>query len=173
MLLHELSNHTQYLAALGALTAAGGDLPDGGEGLAHVGREVEELGWLLGLCAAGLGTDLVFERTEDAGLAPLVKLVQMALRRAGRELPEPARPLPALPPSLGWRGALACGAALLAAARAADGPLAWSLEAVGDELVLECAVPLGAFGPEPWAGAQPGSRGPGWTCLRITPASAR
>jgi hypothetical protein len=142
VLLHELNNHTQYLATLHSLEAGGDPLPDGGEGLLRTAREVEELGWLLGLCAGGAGADLLRERSERAGLAPLVRFVRKALRREQRDLEDAARALPALPPRLGWRGAWTVGELLHACARTLPErtPLGWTLSAEGDALVLRCRV---------------------------------
>src|SRR5687767_12134325 len=86
VLLHELNNHTQYLATLHSLEVSGDPLPDGGEGLLRTAHDVEELGWLLGLCAGGAGTDLLRARSERTGLAPLVRFVRKALRREQRDL---------------------------------------------------------------------------------------
>ncbi len=144
VLLHELNNHTQYLATVHALESAGDPLPDGGAGLLRTAHDVEELGWLLGLCAGGAGTDLLQARTERTGLAPLVRLVRQALRRAQHDLEDPGRALPDLPSRLGWRGAWTMGELLHAAAREMPerAPLAWSLAAQGDTLVLVCRVLL-------------------------------
>ncbi|MCY2961056.1 MAG: hypothetical protein NTY35_12905 [Planctomycetota bacterium] len=140
VLLHELNNHTQYLSALGALESAGDPLPSRGDGLARTAREVEELGWLLGLCAGGYGTDLLRDRTEKDGLGPLARLVRKALRREGHDLERADRELPELPAHLGWRGAWRVGELLFACASSLPGPLAWELEADGDALLLTCRV---------------------------------
>jgi hypothetical protein len=142
VLLHELNNHTQYLATLHSLEADGDPLPGGGEGLLRTAREIEELGWLLGLCAGGAGADLLRERSERAGLSPLVRFVRKALRREQRDLEDAARALPELPPRLGWRGAWTVGELLHASARALPErvPLVWNLSARGDGLVLDCNV---------------------------------
>ncbi len=140
VLLHDLNNHTQYLTALSALVAHGDALPNGGEALAQTAREIEELGWILGLCAGGFGGDLLHERTERRGLVPLVVLVRKALRREGRDIERADRDLPDLPTKLGWRGAWRVGELLFACGRTSTGPLAWDLRADGDALDLACRV---------------------------------
>jgi hypothetical protein len=69
-----------------ALEAAAGDL-------AATSRELEELGWLLGLVARGLGADVLGERREPRGLVHLLALAREALRREGGDL-ELHKPLP-------------------------------------------------------------------------------
>ncbi len=140
VLLHDLNNHTQYLSALASLTGAGEAPPRGGDGLARTGQEVEELGWLLGLCAGGFGTDLLHDRTERRGLPPLVALVRKVLRRAGHDIERADRELPDLPTRVGWRGAWRVGELLHACALVTDAPLAWELCAADAGLRLDCYV---------------------------------
>jgi len=140
VLLHELNNHTQYLTALGALDASNSALPNQGEGLACTALEVEELGWLLGLCAGGYGADLLRDRSEADGIGPLVRFVRKALRRIARDLERADREVPALSPRLGWRGAWRVGEFLFWCASASETALAWELEAEGDALLLTCRV---------------------------------
>jgi hypothetical protein len=176
VLLHDLNNHTQYLSALNALANVGDAAPDGGAGLARTSREIEDLGWLLGLCAGATGADWLGERTERRGLTPLVQHVRKALRRLGRDLERSDRELPDLPARLGWRGArrvgevlFACGTATTPANESAQ-PLDWELEAHGDALRLGCRVePAGI--PEltllgPWTPLEHRS---GWISFRIEP----
>jgi len=170
VLLHELNNHTQYLSALGALELAGESLLGRGEGLARTGREVEELGWLLGICAGGLGTDLLRDRSERRGLAPLVRLTRKAVRRAGRDLEHADRSLPDLDPRLGWRGALEVGSVLFAASRTVLSPLAFEIESDEVGLVVACRAPVEALVGAPAARAEPDSaRGAGWFLVRVHP----
>lgn len=153
VLLHDLNNHTQYLTALNALVAQnspaveGEESPGGGEALAQTAREIEELGWILGLCAGGFGSDLLHERTERRGLVPLVALVRKALRREGRDIERADRELPDLPTKLGWRGAWRVGELLFACGRAGASPLAWDLRADGVGLELVCHVDPSALPP--------------------------
>jgi len=140
VLLHDLNNHTQYLTALNVLVAHGDAGPNGVEALAQTAREIEELGWILGLCAGGFGGDLLHERTERRGLVPLVALVRKVLRREGRDLERADRDLPDLPTKLGWRGAWRVGELLFVCARTASSPLAWEIRADGDALEFACRL---------------------------------
>lgn len=170
VLLHELNNHTQYLSALGALEGAGDPLPNRGAGLARTAQEVADMGWLLGLCAGGHGADLLRDRTEAGGLAPLVRCVRKALRRVGRDLERAERGLPELSPRLGWRGAWRVGEILFAFATVVDGPLAWEIAADGDGLVLTCrAEPSAVVDPAVTRAIPAAERGPGWIRFRIVP----
>jgi hypothetical protein len=176
VLLHDLNNHTQYLSALNALAQTGDAAPDGGAGLARTSREIEDLGWLLGLCAGATHADWLGERTERRGLAPLVQHVRKALRRLGRDLERADRDLPDLPARLGWRGARRIGELLFACGSAAvpanetPRPLEWELEAHGDALRLACRVdPAGIRDRTllgPWT--DHGQR-TGWISFRIEP----
>jgi hypothetical protein len=168
VLLHELNNHTQYLSALGALESSGDPLPNRGEGLARTAVEVEELGWLLGLCAGGFGADLLRDRSESDGLGPLVRLLRKALRRTGRDLERADRELPDLSPRLGWRGAWRVGELLFACAQSSAAALAWELEADGDALLLTCRVNPAALAESV---AQPAvtEHGADWIRFRIAP----
>lgn len=174
VLLHELNNHTQYLSALGALEDSGDPLPNRGAGLARTAQEVEELGWLLGLCAGGYGADLLRDRTERDGLAPLVRLLRKALRREGRDLERVDRPLPDLAPRLGWRGAWRVGELLFGCSAAGPGPLAWELVAEGDDLLLTCRVePAAILDPALLREVSRAEHGPGWIRFRIAPGAPR
>lgn len=165
VVLHELNNHTQYLSALGALESAGESFAGRGEGLARTGQDVEELGWLLGLCAGALGTDLLRDRSERQGLAPLVRLVRKALRREGRDIERADRSLPDLHPRLGWRGALRAGSAIFEAARSRTAPLEFEIESDGVALVVAVRADAQAVQGEI---AEPDpARGPGWCRVRI------
>lgn len=172
VLLHELNNHTQYLAALGALQGPEPSLPDRGAGLARTADEVEELGWLLGLCAFGHGTDLLRDRSERDGLGPLVRFVRKALRRAGRDLERADRALPALSPRVGAEGAWRAGELLHACALARTEPLAWELDADGDDLVLTCRVPVAALDDGLRAEAIVDERAPDAVSFRIAGGGA-
>ncbi len=168
VLLHDLNNHTQYLSALGALESSGDPLPNRGDGLARTAVEVEELGWLLGLCAGGFGADLLRDRSEAGGLGPLVRLLRKALRRAGRDLERADRELPELPPRLGWRGAWRVGELLHACAHSSAAALEWELESDGDTLLLTCRVDPAALAVSV-AHSAVAERGPDWIRFRIAP----
>jgi len=173
VLLHELNNHTQYLSALGALETTGESLLGRGEGLARTGIEVEELGWLLGICGGGLGTDLLRDRSERRGLAPLVRLTRKAVRHEGRDLERADRPLPDLDPRLGWRGALEVGSILFAASRTGATPLAFEIEVDARGLVVACRAPVEALAEEWTARAeQDSSRGPAWFRVHVHAGTA-
>jgi hypothetical protein len=163
VLLHELNNHTQLLAALGALARDPCGLGAHGDTLASAGRDVEELGWLLGLVAGGLGTDLLFERRERAGLAPLARLVRKALRREGRDLERADRALPELDPRLGWRAAWEIGIVLFAAGRASAAPLAFEIEGGDGALALDCCVAAASLSADLGRLARTSARGAAWS----------
>lgn len=170
VLLHELNNHTQYLSALGALETAGESLLGRGEGLARTGLEVEELGWLLGLCGGGLGTDLLRDRSERRGLAPLLRLTRKAIRHEGRDLERAERAVPDLDPRLGWRGALDVGAILFAASRTGVTPLAFEIEADARGLVVACRAAVDALDDELSARAEmDAARGAAWFRVHVRP----
>jgi len=174
VLLHELNNHTQYLSALGALESSGDPLPNRGAGLARTAQEVEELGWLLGLCAGGYGADLLRDRTERNGLSPLVRLVRKALRREGHDVERAERELPELSPRVGWRGAWRVGELLFECAMAGSGPLSWELAADGDDLLLTCHVPIAAISdPAVLRDVPRAEQGPDWIRFRIAPGGPR
>ena len=54
--------------------------------LARACADLEEQGWLFGLCARELGSDVLFERRERDGLARALELVRALLERDGVEL---------------------------------------------------------------------------------------
>ncbi len=173
VLLHELNNHTQYLSALGALETLGETHLGRGEGLARTGQEIEELGWLLGICAGGLGSDLLRDRSERRGLAHLVKLTRKAVRHEGRDLERADRSLPDLDPQLGWRGALEVGAILFAASRSGASPLAFEIEADSRGLVVACRAPLDSLKGDLAARAELDPvRGTDWFRVHVQPGVA-
>ncbi len=143
VLVHELNNQTQYLAALEHLVADGGALPGEGDGLAATAAVVAELGWCLGLCAGGLGGDLLQARRECDGLAPLVRLLGRALRREGRELAPHPGPLPVLTPAAGPDAVWGVGEWILGCARALEPGelLRWQVRCEGATLEVDCAAP--------------------------------
>jgi len=93
--------------------------------------EVEQLGWLFGLVAHGLGVELLGERRERRGLEPFVALARESLRAEGRELALPTAPLPEVGRAADG-GPVACWLIvrlLWHAAREHAAPLQWSLDA--------------------------------------------
>ncbi len=66
--------------------------PAGAADLPRISARLERLGWLFGLLARELGSDLLFERRERDGLASSLWLVQQILARDGIELELPNLP---------------------------------------------------------------------------------
>ncbi len=95
VLLHRIKNTTQLLVGVDTLF----DATDGerfGADLASASNDVDDLGWWLGVLAAGLGADTLVSRVEKRGLDSLVLWARGALRRSGRDLELPRVPLPAI-----------------------------------------------------------------------------
>ena len=74
VLLHRIRNTTQLLSNLNALLAlepdGGPALPEGrADDLAAAAGEADELGWLLGVLAGGLGADLLLRRCARRSLS--------------------------------------------------------------------------------------------------------
>ncbi len=92
-LVHRINNTTQLLVLLRLVLAEPDDgvLTSAGPSLAHASREAEEQGWLLGLLARSLGTDLLLAREERDGLAATLKLLAEALQRQRKQLALPER----------------------------------------------------------------------------------
>ena len=90
-LVHRINNTTQLLVVLRSVLAEPDDglLATAGSSLAHASRDAEEQGWLLGLLARSLGTDLLLAREERDGLAATLKLLAEALRRQRKQLALP------------------------------------------------------------------------------------
>ena len=93
-LVHRINNTTQLLVVLRSVLAEPDEdvLATAGPDLAHAAREAEEQGWLLGLLARSMGTDLLLAREERGGLGAMLRLLAEALRRERKQL--------ALPPSV-------------------------------------------------------------------------
>ncbi len=111
VLLHRIRNTTQLVSGLNALLALEPEgavpslAPGRADDLAAAGREADELGWLLGVLAGGLGADLLMKRCEPRGLATALDLVREALRREGGDLELPAD-LPDMTSAVPSHGAL-------------------------------------------------------------------
>lgn len=92
VLVHRINNTTQLLVVLRSMLAEPDDglLATAGPSLAHAARDAEEQGWLLGLLARSLGTDLLLAREERDGLGATLKLLAEALRRQRKQLAVPA-----------------------------------------------------------------------------------
>lgn len=168
VVLHELNNHTQYLAVLAALARSGAPDASADSGLAPTANAVRELGWVLGLVAAADGADYLRDRSEADGLAPVVRCVRQALRREGRDLARADREMPRLSPRVGWRGARRAGVLLLACGRASATPLEFEIRADGDALALACRVDRAALAADVAALASDGPE-PGWCAFRVAP----
>jgi len=143
VLLHRIHNTTQLLAGVNSLFAMGeveacasrsGDL-------AHAAREAEELGWLLGVLACGMGADLLLARRDTFAVAPIVRLVRDGLRREGRDLGSPRETSPEIAPRASWQQCWSIAALLWAAGASLPpgGKLPFELAAIdgGWELCAE------------------------------------
>lgn len=89
VLLHRVQNTTQLVTGLNTLLNMEPDEPPGPEGAGAFRKasgDAHELGWLFGVLAVGVGTDLCFDRREAGGIEPVLRLVRDALRREGRDL---------------------------------------------------------------------------------------
>lgn len=149
VLLHRIRNATQLISGLNGMLAyeeAGAILEERAGDLASASQSAEETGWLLGLLASSLDTDLLMARCHARGLESFLHLVRDALRREGREIAWPADPLPSLAPRVGegWHLAWAVGALLWWTARALpDGcALRWSLEPAAEGWQLSAEGPV-------------------------------
>jgi hypothetical protein len=151
VLLHRIRNTTQLVSGLNALLSLEPDeppsLPAGrADDLAAAAGEADELGWLLGVLAGGLGADLLMQRCEPRGLATALDLVREALRREGGDLELP-EVLPDMTPEVPTHGELCWVASELVWASAG--------QAEGARLTLEETGGLWTLGmnspaPEPW-----------------------
>lgn len=92
-LVHRINNTTQLLVVLRSLLADPdeGVLAVAGPDLTRASEEAEQQGWLLGILARSVGTDVLLAREERAGLGTTLGLVAEALRRGRKELTLPAR----------------------------------------------------------------------------------
>ena len=114
--------------------------------LSRTSAELERLGWLFGVLARELGSDVLFERRERDGLKSSLWLVQQVLAREGIELGLPN--LPALD-SNDERCATLCAvvARCVHAALIDDPRTDWSVRGEGAESAL-------CFDGEPKAGLE-------------------
>jgi hypothetical protein len=153
VLLHKLNNATQYLSALNSLLALGPENTPLSyfDGLGGTSRDVDELGWLLGVAANACGANLLLERRERAGLAAMVRVTAEILRREGRDLERVDRALPEISAldtrgsrDAAWRSAWLVGSWLLSCGRELprDAVLAWDLSFTGAGFALAARVPL-------------------------------
>ena len=151
VLLHKLNNATQYLSALNSLLALGPeDTPASYfDGLGGTSRDVDELGWLLGIAANACGANLLLERRERAGLGAMVRVTAEILRREGRDLERIDRVLPEIAAfeargsrDASWRSTWLVGSWLLACGRERPrgASLAWELNLDGGELEITVSV---------------------------------
>jgi hypothetical protein len=92
-LVHRINNTTQLLVVLRSLLADPDDgvLAVAGPDLARAAAEAEQQGWLLGILARSVGTDVLLAREERRGLGTALALVAEALRRERKELTLPKR----------------------------------------------------------------------------------
>ena len=90
-LVHRINNTTQLLVVLRAVLSDPDAevLAQAGPDLAQAARAAEEQGWLLGLLARSLGTDLLLAREERDGLGVTLGLLAETLRRERKELTLP------------------------------------------------------------------------------------
>lgn len=91
-LVHRINNTTQLLVVLRSVLAEPDEdvLASAGPDLAHAARDAEEQGWLLGLLARSMGTDLLLAREERGGLGATLHLLAEALRRERKQLEIPS-----------------------------------------------------------------------------------
>jgi hypothetical protein len=97
VLLGRMPAESRRLQALNAVVSgerAGGCGPESAQDLVQVSLELDELGWLMGVVARGLGVDLLGERRRKTGLASLLQLVRDALHGRGRALAPAGQRLP-------------------------------------------------------------------------------
>lgn len=132
VLLHRIGNASQLLSNLAALLdVRAGALEERAEDLAAAGGIVDETGWLLALLASASGANLLLERREAHGLAPLVDGVRACLRRENRDLAPFRGSLPLLAPHVGsgWELPWYVGSVLYLSGRALPEKqsLAWSI----------------------------------------------
>lgn len=135
-LLHRLNNVTQVLAGLNSLVRVTGSpaaLEERAGDLQHAGGALEQLGWLVGALARGMGTGIGSAREDGRALEWLVDLLTEALRREGRKLAGP-RVLPRADFAQSWDFARRLHAA--ASARPPGGVLVWGVRMEGASLVL-------------------------------------
>jgi hypothetical protein len=144
VLLHRMGNASQLLSNLAALLEVRASaLEERSEDLGAAGGIVDETGWLLALLASASGANLLLERREAHGLAPLVDAVRACLRREGRDLASAAGALPRLSPSVasGWELPWYLGSVLYLCGRALPekAALAWSIARGVGSWRLACA----------------------------------
>ena len=102
VLLHRINNTTQLVSGLNAFLSLEPVIDEArAADLAQAAAEADDLGWLLGVLAGGMGADLLLSRVERRGLEPVLRLVRDGLRREGKDLELP-RTMPDLLPEGGW-----------------------------------------------------------------------
>lgn len=92
-LLHRIQNTTQLLMALRSMLARDDALAseDLGSSLAHASRSTDAQGWLVGLLARSMGSDVLLVREERDALRLALGLVADAVRHSRGELRLPKR----------------------------------------------------------------------------------
>jgi hypothetical protein len=85
VLIHRVSNTTQSVRAVEVL-ARDSRCSDFASDFVRTARDVEELGWLFGVLAAGLGSDVLVERVERARFEAVLTWAREAVRVRGGEL---------------------------------------------------------------------------------------
>lgn len=90
-LLHRIQNTTQLLLALRSLIGrAGAGLPEElGQSLAEASRAADEQGWLIGLLARSMGSDVLLAREERDALRISLRLVSDWARQSRGQLELP------------------------------------------------------------------------------------
>lgn len=90
-LLHRIQNTTQLLLALRSLIgrSGAGSPQELGESLAEASRAADEQGWLIGLLARSMGTDLLLAREERDALRISLRLVSDWARQSRGQLELP------------------------------------------------------------------------------------
>ena len=146
VLLERMQAESRRLQTLNDLVAAGrAGSGESEQDLRRVSLELEELGWLMGVVARGLGVDLLGERRYREGLAPLLHLVRDALGERRRSLAAVGQRLPQVGteadagPYAAWVVAVLLWLAA-GESEPGDEPLRWSLlpldDGAGDGHVL-------------------------------------
>jgi len=144
VLLHRIGNASQLLSNLAALLEVRPSaLEERSDDLAAAGGIVDDTGWLLALLASASGANLLLERREAHGLAPLVEGVRACLRREGRDLAATEGVLPRLTPHVGsgWELPWYLGSVLYLSGRALEAKrsLGWSIARGEGTWRLACA----------------------------------
>lgn len=128
VLSHKLANTVQYLGTLNTLLELDPDATPASawQGLPSTARDVDELGWTLGILAGAGGSPLLGTRVERAGLVPFLRFVVDAARRDGRTLTLDGNGAPEIvpgAPEVAWRAPWLVGRWIFGAARRAEGPV--------------------------------------------------